>query len=513
MVESMQKILETEDPLIRCYPHHASLFSGLMSNDFELNEILPSYIQIVYNKDIQRCDFNYGMDILNYIKNYPYSESYCYKRDIIKKSWKAYSEFIIDMINQSCYVHLLVDTFYVSAYKNWYKKYHEIHNITVYGYDDEYFYVADMFEKGKFSFSKVPKRELDESELSDKEYDWLEGVHCWRLREKMYSCIVINPVLVKKGINSYLQSRKTEACTCLESIRRGNRGEPFVYGIRIYDEIKQYVLEEKEDLDVRIPYVFIEQKKILMYIIGILEKQYRLQLYEEQKNNIDRLTEQNVIIQNLFIKYNLLKKDSIKDKIIAQIDMAKKKEIEYLTRLCDNISIKSRFEKKENKYTEGVNEYVVDKITQGSWKNNYGKKGLYIIGDKIVLSDDIKVYDNKCFYVSLLRNKADQRGLQRYSDNNDYRLAAYYLNNKEFNLEIRIKEKTKITFYIVDYDKLERKQKVYVQSKSTGEVIVEFLVEKFENGIYISFFVNEDIIITFERVSGPDAVLSGIFFD
>lgn len=193
--------------------------------------------------------------------------------------------------------------------------------------------------------------------------------------------------------------------------------------------------------------------------------------------------------------------------------MAKKKEIEYLTRLCDNISIKSRFEKKENKYTEGVNEYVVDKITQGSWKNNYGKKGLYIIGDKIVLSDDIKVYDNKCFYVSLLRNKADQRGLQRYSDNNDYRLAAYYLNNKEFNLEIRIKEKTKITFYIVDYDKLERKQKVYVQSKSTGEVIVEFLVEKFENGIYISFFVNEDIIITFERVSGPDAVLSGIFFD
>ena len=42
---------------------------------------------------------------------------------------------------------------------------------------------------------------------------------------------------------------------------------------------------------------------------------------------------------------------------------------------------------------------------------------------------------------------------------------------------------------------------------------MEFLAEKFENGVYVSFSVNDDIIITFERVAGPDAVLSGIFFD
>jgi len=370
----MQKILGIEKPLIRCYPHHASLFAGLMSNDFELNEILPNYIQIVYNKDIERCDFNYGMDILNFIKNYPYSESYCYKRDIIKKKWGRYSEFITDMVERDCYVHLLVDTFYVSAYKNWYKKYHVIHNITVYGYDDKHFYVADAFENGIYSFSKVLKSDLDESELSEKKYDWLEGVHCWKLRENMYSCLVINPVLVKKGIKDYLQSRKTDACTYLESIRRGNYGKPFVYGINIYDEIKEYVLKTEGTLDLRIPYVYIEHKRIIKCIIEKLQKQYRIFSYEEQLSNINEMIEQNVIIQNLFVKYNLLIRDTIKDKIIAQINKAQKIEMEYLTRLYDSISIKSLLEKNEMRYIQDTSAYEVDETTQGSWKNKYGKK-------------------------------------------------------------------------------------------------------------------------------------------
>lgn len=509
----MQKILEVQNPIIRCYPHHASLIACLMSNDFELNEILPYYIQIVYDKDIERCDFNYGMDPLNYIKNYPYVDSYCYKREVIKKKWKTYSEFIEEMIEEDCYIYLLIDTFFVSAYKEWYKKYHLIHDITIYGYDENYFYVADTFENGIYSFSKIEKSEIDKGEIDENIFDWLDGVHCWKLKEKMNLCITMDPKLVKKSLKEYLNCNKTFACTHIEWNRRGDKRRPFSYGLDVYDELVNYVSKERKYLDVIIPYVLCEQKKVLKYIIEVLESQYNIKNYMTQKNNMETLLNHNIILQNLFIKYNVSKKENIKMQILKHIKAIRDVEVDYLTELINNIKINSLFKKPKMKFISNKVEFQIDELTQGNWKNYYGKEGIYIIGDRVLLPNNIKINKNNCFYVSLIRNMADIRGLQRYTSANKYRNSAYYLNDKEFNIEIITDMQTKVSLYVVDYDELKREERIIVQSKKTGTVLIDYLVKEFEDGKYISFYLEESVVISFEKVKGPDAVLSGVFFD
>ena len=151
-------------------------------------------------------------------------------------------------------------------------------------------------------------------------------------------------------------------------------------------------------------------------------------------------------------------------------------------------------------------------MTQGEWKKKYGKNGYYIIGDKIYLGEGIKIYTNNAYYVSVLRNSADNRGLIRVN-NDSNRLCAYYLNHIEFNIEIQVVQNRNISLYFVDYDRLNRVQKIVVQSKKTGSSLVECVIKEFESGIYMVFDVNEDIIISIKCVEGPDAVLSGIFFN
>lgn len=103
---SRSKILQIEKPIIYCYPHHANL-------------------------KIDRVDFNFGIDIPNFIKNYPHVNLYKYKRAVIRQQWGSYSNFVKCMINNDCYVHFLIDLFYISAYKGQYGNNHDSHNITV----------------------------------------------------------------------------------------------------------------------------------------------------------------------------------------------------------------------------------------------------------------------------------------------------------------------------------------------------------------------------------------------
>ncbi len=507
----MKKILELEYPIIRSYPHHANLIAGIMTNDFDFDEIAPHYIQIVYNNNINRSDFNYGMDILSYIKNYPYVDSYCYDRNIIKKKWKNYSNFVIDMIDRECYVHMLIDTYYVPLYKEWYNKFHQLHNIMIYGYDDSFFYVADCFENGIYSFEKMCKDNINKAELSNESYDWLDGIHCWHIKEKMYLCIGIDTCLTKKMLRDYIKHKKTEAFTKIESLRRGRYGEPFYYGLDVYRAIANYVKRATGYLDIRIPYIILEQKKVLKYICNKLESQYKLVDYKSNMTNLEILEKEIIIIQSWFIKYNITGDIRIKDILISKIDEVKSKEEILIKKLYDDIKIKSLFMKPVLIRT-GYIKYSFDNVTQGEWKKKYGKNGYYIIGDKIYLGEGIKIYTNNAYYVSVLRNSADNRGLIRVN-NDSNRLCAYYLNHIEFNIEIQVVQNRNISLHFVDYDRLNRVQKIVVQSKKTGSSLVECVIKEFESGIYMVFDVNEDIIISIKCVEGPDAVLSGIFFN
>ena len=507
-----KKVLDIRIPIIKCYPHHANLIACLMTNDFDFDNVASNYIQLIYNHDANRIDFNLGIDILHFIKNYPHVDLYRYKRDVIKQRWGKYSDFAKNMIDNDCYVHLLIDMYYISAYKGFYGNFHSSHNITIYGYDETHFYVADAFENGRYSFEKIPQYELDDAEISSDMHDWLDGVQCWELKENMYLKIEFNSMEVRKAIYSYINSERTSAMCYYEDKYRHRVGHPFFYGITVLDEIINYIRTDAEGyLDIRIPYVLVEQKRALQYICKKLESQFHLVDFETNLSNMILLEKGCERIVNLFLKYNLTCRDGIKNSIILALIEERETEIILLKKLYDDIKVKSIYQKKLPISTATRYITSIDETSQGNWKGKYGSKGYYIIGDKINLPDGVTFHMNNCEYVSILRNKADIRGLCRAE--NDCRLAAYYLHSNEFNIDITLPYRMQITLYLLDYDRLDRKERIIVQLKRTGEVVVDKSFDDIVDGIYLSFLADEDIVISVKCLHGPDANISAIFFD
>lgn len=507
------KKLNVRQPIIRCYPHHANLTGTITINEFDFDELSPHYLQLIYNKDNNRIDFNYGMDILGFIKNYPYVDSYCYDRKIVETRYKSYSEFIENMINNECFVSFLVDAYYISVYEKWYMTYHHLHDIMVYGYDENYFYVGDCFVNGVYTYEKIEKNEIDNAVLEKDEYDWLDGIHCWRPKEDMYLGIGIDSMFVKKMINQYLKHKRSTALTLIEDRRRNKYGYQFIYGIDIYKELIKYVSNTSDYLDERFPYIIVEHKKILKYVCRKLKYQYKLNYSDENLKQIEVLEEQSIILQNLFLIFNISNSNNkkIKDRIIKQIYNLEKEETNILNKIYFDIRIKTSFIKPKILNNINIYEYKKDEMTSGNWKGVYGSKGYYIVGDVIRMPSEIELYTNNCIYVSVFRNNADYRALCRAD--NDNHLLAYYLHDKEFNIEIQNKIKRKIALYFVDYDLLNRIEGLCVQSKNPGSILFEYTLDSFSNGCYISFDIYEDIIISVKSIKGPNAVISGIFFD
>ncbi len=503
------KILNMTEPVIRCYPHHANYISALMDNEFAFDELLTYYVQLVFRKDINRMDFNIGMDILNYIKNYPYVDSYCYNRDVVSKKWVKNSYFVEEMVNQNSYVHMLVDAYYIPAYKIWYKRIHRLHNITIYGYDNMHFYVADCFNRGKYTFDKILKQELDEATIKNGDYDWLDGIHCWHFKEGIYLGINIDVKLLKHNLNNYILGKRTQALSEIEMGRRANG--IYYYGTKIYDVICQYVSQADDYIDDKIPYIFVEHKRLLKYVCDRLKVQCKINNYQLHVEHIKDLEKRGIIIQNLFLKYNNKNSVDIKDRIIEQLVKMKEIEIEYLRELCEDIENNSIYCIHNKSISMGNLSANEDTFFGGNWSKKYGTKGYMIVGDKnnITCDNDIKYID--CYYVAIIRNGGDERALKRVDT--DGRVVSYLLNSKQFRVEVCTKSEIKITLYIVDYDRLGRSESILVHEKDSGNLLINYKVSEFEEGKYISFVVKKDVVITVKKICGPDAVLSGVFFD
>ena len=51
------------DPFLKLYPHHALAAGILQNNEHILPLLLTDYVQLVYDKDVQRMDFSVSLYI------------------------------------------------------------------------------------------------------------------------------------------------------------------------------------------------------------------------------------------------------------------------------------------------------------------------------------------------------------------------------------------------------------------------------------------------------------------
>ena len=71
----------------------------------------------------------------------------------------------------------------------------------------------------------------------------------------------------------------------------------------------------------------------------------------------------------------------------------------------------------------------------------------------------------------------------------------------------------RVSLYFVDYDGLGRVQTVDVLDPISGAVLDRVELEQFSDGVWLEYEIKEGADIRVTRQTGPNAVMSGVFFD
>ena len=70
-----------------------------------------------------------------------------------------------------------------------------------------------------------------------------------------------------------------------------------------------------------------------------------------------------------------------------------------------------------------------------------------------------------------------------------------------------------IELYFLDWDTNARSEQVQITSATTGTVLDTATVSSFHNGVYLEWAISGNVVITITKLTGSNAVLSGLFFD
>ena len=165
-----------------------------------------------------------------------------------------------------------------------------------------------------------------------------------------------------------------------------------------------------------------------------------------------------------------------------------------------------------------------DKTTRGDWVGKYGSEG-YIVMDEDESLQSIPAYasvefigDFWTWYDSESGDELDEdwrlpTALLKAPGSSERIAACWY--GGEFSVIIDVGSETKlVTLYTADFDEGNRESEIYTLSEDGAtELIPVIELFEFEDGWYLQFVISGKVQFDFESVGGPNAVISGVFFD
>jgi hypothetical protein len=156
-----------------------------------------------------------------------------------------------------------------------------------------------------------------------------------------------------------------------------------------------------------------------------------------------------------------------------------------------------------------------DTTTQGTWKNNYGADGYNVIGDLSSYPSYAKVTPSGTSSYTWASSTTDRRALQKADAGATDRIAACWYSSTQFAVDLKLTDGLthKISIYAVDWDKRGRSERVDVVDPSTGKVLDSRTLSSFNNGVYVTWNLTGHVQLRFTSLAGPNAVLSGLFFN
>ena len=438
-----KKILDVEFPILASYPHIAGIQAVYGNNPYILPLIMSELIELTYDREIERLDFSVGLEIEQYINNYPLVYSHGMSRSFVEKKWSNATSFLKDMINDEYYVIMLVDTYYINAYRDTYGKQHYYHDILVYGYDDEkeVFLVADCFVNGKYEFATCTYDELESGFIHSYRDDWINGIRLFKLKEEPYIGIGYNTEYMAKACERYLNGATSNVSTYIEGRRRFDLRDRFVDGLQVYDELVKYVENESDEwstYDIRLFYVLYDHAKLFRYLTKQL-------MQRNQIVNAPNLYKSFLDIENriknlymLVLKYNVTGNEKVKLDIVEKISNIKCLEnaaVEDFTKSINVTKEDIEIERKRLLCTDKIeaDSIFIEYDDEAHWK----KKS---INDKLVYSDVSGAYVKTIFRgtgvgISLIKKEGFGKA-EVYIDDEKKCIVDYSSDEGPFLLEI-----------------------------------------------------------------------------
>jgi fibronectin type 3 domain-containing protein len=155
----------------------------------------------------------------------------------------------------------------------------------------------------------------------------------------------------------------------------------------------------------------------------------------------------------------------------------------------------------------------MDTATRGNWINTYGNEGYHVMGNAAKIpSYAILTSNGEQDYV-WKESTSDSRALQKVVGSD--RIASCWYNDPGFTTEINfIDGKThRLSLYCLDWDTTARSQTVELLDANSGALLDRQTLTGFNGGAYLVWDLKGNVIIRFNKLSGYNAVLMGIFFD
>jgi len=153
-----------------------------------------------------------------------------------------------------------------------------------------------------------------------------------------------------------------------------------------------------------------------------------------------------------------------------------------------------------------------DTTTQGNWHGAYGADGYSVADDSQNLpSYSTFALQNQQDY-TWVPNTADPRALQTGSGSG--RIAATWYNSSSFSLDVNFTDGNthQLALYAVDWDSQGRSETVQILDATTAAVLDTRSISSFTGGAYLVWNISGHVTISVTQNSGPNAVISGVFF-
>ena len=157
-----------------------------------------------------------------------------------------------------------------------------------------------------------------------------------------------------------------------------------------------------------------------------------------------------------------------------------------------------------------------DTTTRGNWEGVYGSNGYNIIGNQSSYPVYAAVTTSNAATCVWNSSTTDVRALQEATPGTSSRIAACWYDpsgNFSINIDLPDGQTHVVSIYADDWDSQGQGERVDVIDPSTGAVLASRTLSSFAGGVFLSWQLTGNVQLRFTPLAGPNAVVSGLFFD